>query len=69
MSEITEAFRELNRFCAAHDYRWDITRPPGGRFEIVIRDGLRGGCSRNGKDLATVIQGVVKDARRILVQP
>jgi len=67
MSELTEAFRELNRFCDAHDYRWDITRPSDGTFGVIISDGCRNhGCSRNGKDLATVIQDVVQDARRIL---
>ena len=64
MNELNEAFRELNQLCDAHEYTWEITRPPGGRFEVVIIYRRRH-CLRNGNDLVAAMREVVKDARRL----
>ena len=62
MSELNEAFRELNRFCDAHGCTWNITRPPDGTFCVCIAD-VCGGYTYCGTDLVMGIHEAVKGAR------
>jgi len=61
MSELNEAFRELNRFCDAHGYTWSITRPPDGTFCVCITDVY----GHRGTDLVIEIRETVNGARAI----
>ena len=59
MSELNEAFRELNRFCDAHGCTWSITRPPDGTFCVCIAD-MYEYCAR---DLVMGIREAIEGAR------
>jgi len=66
MSELNEAFRELNRFCAAHDCIWRITtRALDGTFRVLI-DYNHGSYEHRGDDLPVVIREAIAGVRRLV---